>query len=91
MSDETKTTRPRETTPALVSAGGEGAQAASGLIPGLPFDPHSFVVGEDLKEALTAVDTKVTLDKLQAFDSRTTAAAYYERRIKELAQGAEEA
>lgn len=61
------------------------------LIGRLPFDPHDFTVGEPLVEALTDINDANTLNCLQAFDKRTTAAAYYERRIKELAEEAKEA
>ena len=91
MSDDTPTTRPRETTPALVSAGGEGAQQAASGLRGLPFDPHDFAVGDALKEALLGLDSVQILNKLQVYDTRITAAAYYERRIRELAEEAEEA
>ena len=92
MTDEMKSARPRVTMPAPTSAGGEGAQDAARLRRGRrPFDPHDFPVDDGLKEALAGIDEVQTLNVLQAFDRRITAAAHYERRIKELAKEAEEA
>ena len=89
MSDEKKI-RPRITMLPLTSAGGDAAEVRADALRGLPFDPHTYPVGDALIEALTGVDTVRTLNDLQAFDTRTTAATYYERRIKELATQAEE-
>ncbi len=86
MTDEIKAERPRETMPAPTSAGGEAAQRAARANRGLPFDPHDFPVDDGLKEALAAIDVVRILNAMQAFDTRITAAAHYERRIKELAQ-----
>ncbi len=92
MTDEIQSVRPRETMPAPTSAGGEAAQDAARSHGRMPFDPHDFPVdGGALKEALAGIDVVRTLNAMQAFDSRITAAALYERRIKELAKEAKEA
>jgi hypothetical protein len=92
MTSDQKNVRPREVVPAPISAGGihgHPEEVARTLL-GLPFDPHDFVVGPELKKALEEISVENTLNDLQAFDRRTTAAPYYERRIKELAEPAEE-
>ncbi len=92
MTDETKTGKPRVTMPAPTSAGGEAAQRAARAKRAMPFDPHDFPVqGGSLREALAGIDVVAMLNTMQAFDTRTTAAAEYERRIKELAKEAKEA
>ena len=90
MTKETKSVRPRITMPAPTSAGGEGAQRAARSRGHMPFDPHDFAAGKPLKEALAGIDVPRILNAMQAFDTRITAAAHYERRIKELAKEAEE-
>lgn len=53
---------------------------------GLPFDPHAFPVDSGaLATRLQEVTDPEILDNLQSFDTRTTAAAEYERRINALA------
>ena len=85
MTDESKSGKPRVTMPAPTSAGCERPRMLPSLRD-LPFDPHDFAVDGALKEALAVVDVVRTLNDMQAFDTRTTAAAHYERRIKELAK-----
>ena len=88
MTEDTKSARPRVRMAAPTSAGGERPKHARSLR-GLPFDPHDFPVDkskEGLKEALAGIDEVSKLHQMQAFDTRITAAAYYERRIKELGQ-----
>lgn len=52
---------------------------------GLPFDPAAFAVDSGaLAASLETVTSEGLLDRLQAFDTRTTAAAEYERRIHDL-------
>ncbi len=92
MTDKTEATakRARITMPELVSAGGEGAQEAARSLRGLGFDPHDYPVDSGaLEEKLGTVDQVHVLNALQAFDTRITAAALYERRIKELAEAEE--
>ena len=89
MTDETTSKRPRVTMPAVTSAGGEGAQEAARAMRGISFDPHDYPVDTALEAQLATVDKVHELNALQAFDSRNTAAAYYERRIKELAEAEE--
>lgn len=90
MTDEIKSGKPRVTMPAPTSAGGERPIYAARPLRGTPFDPHNFPVGDALKEALAGIDEVDRLNAMQAFDTRITAAAHYERRIKELAKEAEE-
>ena len=85
MREEIQSVRPRVTMPAPTSAGGERPKHARSLR-GLPFDPHGFPVENGLQEGLAGINEVETLDAMQAFDTRITAAAHYERRIKELAQ-----
>ena len=87
MTDEAQEAiRPRETTPALVDAGYGKTDEPAWQEAGLPFDPAEFAVeGGALKVALEGLESVEVLNHLQAFDTRTTAAAYYERRINELA------
>ena len=91
MTDEIQSARPRVTMAAPTSAGGERPEYAGRSLPCTPFDPHNFPVGDALKEALAGISEVDRLNNMQAFDTRTTAAAYYERRIKELAKEAKEA
>ena len=77
--------------PAPTSAGGEAAQDAARYLRRMPFDPHDYPVDGSLKEALAEINEVPILNAMQAFDTRITAAAHYERRIKELAKEAKEA
>lgn len=81
-----KTVRPREATPPLVDAGYGATDVPSWEEAGLPFDPAGFAVGEALRDILAGLDSVDILNNMQAFDTRTTAAAYYERRIKDLTE-----
>ncbi len=79
--------KPREVVPVASSAGKESAQIRATNTRGLPFNPHDYTVRGHLARKLLDVDDVHTLNRLQAFDSRNTAAALYERRIDEI-QGA---
>lgn len=56
---------------------------------GLPFDPPDVNV-DDLPEVLAEIEDVETLHALQEADTRTTAAAHYERRVNALQGAAEE-
>lgn len=61
----------------------------TGVAPDLPFEPESVPV-DDLPGALEGVGDEDVLHELQRVDTRTTAAAHYERRIAELEEPPEE-
>jgi len=69
----------------LIDAGFGVQPAAPWQRLGLPFDPTAFPVESGaLADALGAVTDAGTVDRLQSFDTRITAAAEYERRINAL-------
>jgi len=77
--------KPRIIVPAPTSAGFESVQESAHRLRGLPFDPHDYPVESGaLSEQLEAIATVDVLHRLQKYDRRTTAAAHYERRIREL-------
>lgn len=70
----------------LVDAGYGPTPQESWERAGLPFDPAEFGVDSGaLAKKLEEVDDPKVVDRLQSYDTRTTAAAEYERRINALA------
>jgi len=80
----TPTGKPREVIPSATSAGFEDVQRRARELRGLPFDPHDYVVEKELPGALEEIEDMEVLHRLQRRDTRTSAAAHYERRIKAL-------
>lgn len=76
--------KPRVTERAPTSAGFFDSPQPRRLPPGVPFDPTQFAVNGELPDRLAEISDVQILDNLQAFDPRITAAACYERRIKQL-------
>jgi len=78
--------KPKETPYHRIDAGFGAAPSSDWERAGLPFDPRDFAVeSKALAARLADVTDPVTIGRLQSFDTRTTAAAEYERRINALA------
>jgi hypothetical protein len=78
--------KPKETPYRLVDAGFGADPASDWERAGLPFNPRDFPVDSGaLAKRLAEVTDADTVDRLQSFDTRTTAAAEYERRINAIA------
>ena len=79
--------KPREIVPAASSAGFDDIHERARATRGLPFDPHDLAAKkEDLGAALADISDVEVLHRMQRFDTRITAAPFYERRVKELTQ-----